>query len=255
MLPPAMTAASAPIVPLLGIDLSNIGADTIIERLLARPEGARFSYIVTPNADHFQRLLRIPGLRPVYRRAMLCLLDSTFIFHFARWLGLSPPRPVTGADLTAALLPHLTGRRVAVIGMDEPDFAKLARRFPAISFIHYNPPMGLLHNRAAFFQARDFITHTQAAFTFFAIGSPVQELLAYAVANTPQATGIGLCIGSALGFASGSVPRAPAWARARGLEWTYRLAHNPWRLAGRYLISSPLVLLVLACSALKQKFR
>jgi exopolysaccharide biosynthesis WecB/TagA/CpsF family protein len=249
-----MDAVSRSIVQLLGIDFSNVSRNAVIERLLARPEGARFSYVVTPNADHIERLLRIHGLRPIYQRAMLCLLDSTLISLFASKLGLQTPRVVSGADLTEALLPRLSGRRVAVIGMDEPDFAVLARRFPAISFIHYNPPMGLLHNTVAFNRARDFVCDAQAAFTFFALGSPVQEMLAYAVSGESRAIGVGLCIGSGLAFAAGTIKRAPPWMRDAGLEWVHRLAQNPRRLAGRYLLSDPRVLFALGWAALREKF-
>jgi len=242
------------IVPLLGIDFSNVSRDDVVERLLARPEGARFSYVVTPNADHIERLLRVPCLRPIYQRAMLCLLDSTVISMVARKLGLQSPVVVSGADLTEALLPHLNGRRVAVIGMDEPDFMQLVRRFPNVSFIHYSPPMRLLHNTEAFHRTRNFIIDTQAAFTFIAVGSPVQELLAYAVSSESRAVGVGLCTGSALGFASGAVKRAPVWMRQAGLEWAYRLTRNPRRLAGRYLISDPLVLFAICMAALREKF-
>jgi N-acetylglucosaminyldiphosphoundecaprenol N-acetyl-beta-D-mannosaminyltransferase len=249
-----MDAMNQPIIQLLGVDFCNIGMETVVERLLARPEGARFSYVVTPNADHIERLLRIPGLRPIYRRAMFCLLDSALISHVAGRLGLATPQVIPGADLTEALLPHLGGKRVAVIGLDEPDFLKLARRFPEISFIHYSPPMRLLHDVAAFNRTRDFVIDTEAAFTFFAVGSPVQEMLAYAVSGETRAVGVGLCIGSALSFASGAVRRAPLWMRRAGLEWIQRMAHNPRRLAGRYLVSDPLVLLALSWAALREKF-
>jgi N-acetylglucosaminyldiphosphoundecaprenol N-acetyl-beta-D-mannosaminyltransferase len=249
-----MDAMNQPIIQLLGVDFCNIGIETVVERLVARPEGARFSYVVTPNADHIERLLRIPGLRPIYRRAMFCLLDSTLISHFARRLGLATPRVIPGADLTEALLPHLGGKRVAVIGLGEPDFIKLARRFPEISFIHYSPPMRLLHDTAAFNRTRDFVIGTEAAFTFFAVGSPVQEMLAYAVSGETRAVGVGLCIGSALSFASGAARRAPLWMRRAGLEWVQRMAHNPRRLAGRYLVSDPLVLIALSWAALREKF-
>jgi N-acetylglucosaminyldiphosphoundecaprenol N-acetyl-beta-D-mannosaminyltransferase len=249
-----MDAMNEPVIQLLGIDFSNVDVGIVIERLLARPEGARFSYVVTPNADHIERLLRIPGLRPIYRRAMFCLLDSTLISHLACRLGLATPRVIPGADLTEALLPHLGGKRVAVIGLDGQDFTRLVQRFPDISFIHYKPPMRLLHDVAAFNRTRDFVIHTEAAFTFFAVGSPVQEMLAYAVSGENRAVGVGLCIGSALSFASGAAKRAPLWMRRAGLEWVQRLAHNPRRLAGRYLVSDPLVLLALSWAALREKF-
>jgi len=41
--------------------------------------------------------------------------------------------------------------------------------------------------------------------------------------------------------------------RNAGLEWLQRLARNPRRLAGRYLVSDPFVLLALCITALKEK--
>jgi exopolysaccharide biosynthesis WecB/TagA/CpsF family protein len=149
------------------------------------------------------------------------------------------------------LLPRLTGRRVAVLGMRDADFAVLAARYPEIEFIHHDPPMGLLHDHAGFAAAVEFIHTAQAPFTFLAVGSPAQELLAYAVAAREGAVGVGLCIGAALEFAAGTARRAPLWMRQ--CEWLHRLAHNPRRLAGRYLISDPRVLAALAEAALRQK--
>jgi N-acetylglucosaminyldiphosphoundecaprenol N-acetyl-beta-D-mannosaminyltransferase len=250
-----MDALNPPTVSLLDIDFSNISLDAVLTRLLARPRQGRFAYVVTPNADHIERLLRIPRLRIVYRRAMLCLLDSHVIALTAKLLGLPKTRVVSGADLTEALLPCLEGAKVAVIGMREIDFAQLAARFPGITFVHHQPPMGLLHNGTAFQEAVDFVCATGASFTFFAVGSPVQELLAYAVAARPEAVGVGLCVGSALRFASGSLRRAPVWMRHSGLEWLHRLAHDPLRLTGRYLISDPKALLAMVVSAIRQKKR
>ena len=41
-------------------------------------------------------------------------------------------------------------------------------------------------------------------------------------------------------------PRAPAWMRRFGLEWSYRLLSNPRRLAYRYLVRGPRVLPMLS---------
>ncbi len=250
-----MDALNPPIISLLGVDFSNIPLDTVVTRLFARPQQARFAYVVTPNADHLERLLRIPRLRGVYQRAMLCLLDSHVIAFAAKLLGLPRSRVVSGADLTDALLPHLEGLKVAVVGMQQAEFELLAVKFPGIAFVHHQPPMGLLHNSKAFHEVVDFVCATGAPFTFFAVGSPVQELLAYAAASRPDSVGVGLCIGSGLRFAAGSLQRAPAWMRRSGLEWLYRLAQDPKRLAGRYLISDPKALLAMAVSAIREKKR
>ena len=80
-----------------------------------------------------------------------------------------------------------------------------------------------------------------ARFIFLAVGSPRQEILAAAIRDTGQATGIGLCIGASLEFVAGHIPRAPPWMRRAGLEWLYRLGHEPRRLARRYLRDCPAV--------------
>jgi N-acetylglucosaminyldiphosphoundecaprenol N-acetyl-beta-D-mannosaminyltransferase len=36
-------------------------------------------------------------------------------------------------------------------------------------------------------------------------------------------------MGGAFDYLTGRVPRAPAWMRNAGLEWSYRLAKQPWR--------------------------
>ena len=248
-----MGAVNAPVVSLLDIDFSNVSLESVLARLLARPQQGRFAYVVTPNADHIERLLRVPRLRGVYRRAMLCLLDSYVIVLTAKLLSLPQPAVVSGADLTEALLPRLGGLRVAVVGMEEADFALLAARYPGVEFVHHQPPMGLLRNRKAFHEAVDFVCATRAPFTFFAVGSPVQELLAFAVAGRPEAVGMGLCIGSALRYAAGAISRAPVWMRRSGLEWLYRLGQDPLRLAGRYLISDPKALVAMAMAAVRKK--
>ena len=238
---------------LLGVEFNNASLADIMKRLLARPSGARFGYVVTPNADHIDRLWRIPRLRMVYRHAMICLLDSQLIGNCARFFGLPRPEVVTGAGLAETLLARLEGRRVAVIGMTPKDFGALARRYPKVIFQHHQPPMGLLKNTPAFYAARDFVRRSHCPFTFIALGSPVQELLAYAIAIKRDAVGIGLCIGAGLEFSAGITPRAPLWMRRRGLEWLHRLCHDPARLAGRYLISDPKVLAALAIAAFRQK--
>jgi len=50
-----------------------------------------------------------------------------------------------------------------------------------------------------------------------------------------------LGVGAAFNFHAGTVPWAPAWVRRAGLEWAYRLAHEPRRLWRRNL-DSPIFL-------------
>jgi exopolysaccharide biosynthesis WecB/TagA/CpsF family protein len=240
-------------VSLLGLEFDDYSLAAAVARLLERPAEAPFAYVVTPNADHFSRLLRIPRLNIVYRESLLCLLDSQLIANIARVMRLSRPRVVTGVALTAALLDRLAGQRVAIIGLRRPDLAHLKVRYPEIEFVHHLPPMGLLDDPIGFRRARDFGVEAGTAFTFIALGSPVQELLAYAIVARRSATGLGLCVGAALEYCAGTKPRAPAWMRSYGLEWLHRLCHAPAALAGRYLLDDPPVLFALVAGAWRQR--
>ncbi|MDE1905208.1 MAG: WecB/TagA/CpsF family glycosyltransferase [Rhodospirillales bacterium] len=233
----------------LDLSFCELSSAQICETLLARPASLPFAYVVTPNADHLDRLHRDPALRLVYEAALLRLFDSRFLAHFARLLGQNAPPVVTGADLTAMLLPSLAGECVALVGMEGTAFAALRGRFPRIDFIRHNPPMGLLNNPVAFAEAAHFAASANARFVFFAIGSPVQELLACEVSQQGKALGLGLCIGAALEFAAGTRRRAPAWMQRAGLEWLYRVGQEPRRLGPRYLLRAPRVLVLLLAQA------
>lgn len=46
-------------------------------------------------------------------------------------------------------------------------------------------------------------------------------------------------VGAAFNFYTGRVAQAPRWMREHGLEWLFRLGHEPRRLWRRYLIQNP----------------
>jgi exopolysaccharide biosynthesis WecB/TagA/CpsF family protein len=238
-------------VNLLGLSFDDLNVPETVTRLLDRNPSAPFAYVVTPNADHIARLRRIPALLPVYQSAWLCLLDSHVIFNLAKLFHLPVPQVATGTDVTALLLSSLPTQKVAIIGFSHAHLAALQQRCPNVKFIVHTPPMNLLHNAAAFAEARDFAVRTRARFTLIGLGSPLQELLARAIAVHPDATGIGLCVGAALEFCVGVKPRAPAWMQRAGLEWFHRLVREPWRLSRRYLVDDPPVLLSLASESLR----
>jgi N-acetylglucosaminyldiphosphoundecaprenol N-acetyl-beta-D-mannosaminyltransferase len=47
-----------------------------------------------------------------------------------------------------------------------------------------------------------------------------------------------LGVGAAFDFHAGRKPRAPEWMQRWGLEWAHRLAQEPRRLGGRYVLGN-----------------
>jgi N-acetylglucosaminyldiphosphoundecaprenol N-acetyl-beta-D-mannosaminyltransferase len=242
----APSASAAPLmapatVRLLGLDFAATDAATAAAALAARPADAPFGYVVTPNADHLVRIARDPGLLPIYQSSLLCLLDSRVVGRAARLIGLPTPPVATGSDVTASLLRHhlLPGERVTIIGLRAQDLPTLIGACDLAPPAHYDPPMGFDRDPVEITRTVEFVLAHPARFIFLAVGSPRQERLAAAIAATGRATGVGLCIGAGLEFLTGAQPRAPRWIQRAGLEWMYRLAQSPTRLARRYLIDDP----------------
>jgi N-acetylglucosaminyldiphosphoundecaprenol N-acetyl-beta-D-mannosaminyltransferase len=79
------------------------------------------------------------------------------------------------------------------------------------------------------------VSNAGAQILLVALGAPRQEhWLQQNLEQTGALVGIG--VGSAFDILSGDKPRAPKWMRDAGLEWAHRMAHDPRRLARRYLI-------------------
>jgi exopolysaccharide biosynthesis WecB/TagA/CpsF family protein len=122
----------------------------------------------------------------------------------------------------------------------------LGRRYPGVELTHYEPPMGLRRNAAARQEAARFIAEAKARFTFIAVGSPQQEMIAAAVRSFPHATGMALCIGASLDFITQRQRRAPRIMQRLSLEWVHRLASDPKRMWRRYLVEGPRIFLLAA---------
>jgi N-acetylglucosaminyldiphosphoundecaprenol N-acetyl-beta-D-mannosaminyltransferase len=228
-------------VSLLGLDFADLTVAAAADAIAMRPEGAPFGYVVTPNADHLVRMSRDPELAAIYRGAWMRLLDSRVVAALAAGCGLPVPCVATGSDLTSLLLTrHIhRGEKITIIGLRTEWLPALVTQCGLAQPFHHDPPMGFDNDVEAFGATVAFILSHPSRFVFLAVGSPRQERLAAAVAASGLATGTGLCIGASLGFLAGAERRAPMWMQRRGLEWAYRLASDPRRLARRYLLDSP----------------
>jgi N-acetylglucosaminyldiphosphoundecaprenol N-acetyl-beta-D-mannosaminyltransferase len=225
--------------PFFGITFSRVAGLADAMRLIESVDlsaANEFLYVVTPNADHIMRMAERPALRAIYDKAWLCLNDSRVVQLLLRAGGLELP-VVRGSDLAAELLGSqwIRGKRVVVIGGDERVSRWLnSLAGPDIAF-HYNPPMGFIQSRDEIDRVVEFIEQCLPAVVFLAVGSPNQEIVADACLRRGLRGGIAFCVGAGILMAAGIERRAPAAFRFAGLEWLYRLARDPKRLAGRYL--------------------
>ncbi len=115
----------------------------------------------------------------------------------------------------------------------------LRQRYPGLTIAGgYSPPF-----RPQTGEEREAITAeinaSRADVVWVGTGQPKQEKWMAEMRDmldSPILAGVG----AAFDFHAGLVPQAPNWMQASGLEWTYRLAHEPRRLWKRYARYNPL---------------
>lgn len=236
----------------LGVDFTPLSLPEAAARIAARPADAPFVFVTTPNAQH---VVRTAGndqrFRRAHDRAWLVLNDSAILRLLSRHV-FPPELPLAaGSDLTVYLFGHHIGPKdaITVIGGSAEVDRRLRSQFGIESLARYDPPMGFYNSPAEIDRCVDFILAHPARYVFLAVGAPQSETVACAVLDRGGATGIGLCVGSSLHFATGVVQRAPAIVRRLNAEWAYRLMQNPKRHARRVFVESLPVLWI----ALKAK--
>jgi len=83
---------------------------------------------------------------------------------------------------------------------------------------------------------------------FVGLGCPRQEVWLYE--NGTQLKMPTIAVGAAFDFHARRLAQAPAWMQDRGLEWLFRLWHEPRRLWQRYVLLNPLFVSLLALQLL-----
>jgi N-acetylglucosaminyldiphosphoundecaprenol N-acetyl-beta-D-mannosaminyltransferase len=114
----------------------------------------------------------------------------------------------------------------------------LRRRFPGIQIVGgYSPPYRDLTAKEETWVAND-INRSRAEVVWVGTGQPKQEKWMATMRDRLDAPLL-IGVGAAFDFHAGLIPQAPEWMQHWGLEWTYRLAHEPRRLWRRYARYNP----------------
>jgi N-acetylglucosaminyldiphosphoundecaprenol N-acetyl-beta-D-mannosaminyltransferase len=175
---------------------------------------------------------RQPELAATIRQAGLVLADGAGVVWGARRLGEPLPERIAGADFLDHLADMASQRGWpcfllgAAPGVADMAARRLERDHPGLRVAGTwsgSPDGGEVEDICQ--RIRD----SGAALLAVAFGVPQQDLwLSRHLAQSGARVGIG--VGGTLDYLAGQVPRAPAWLRHMGLEWSFRLLRQPWRL-------------------------
>jgi N-acetylglucosaminyldiphosphoundecaprenol N-acetyl-beta-D-mannosaminyltransferase len=168
------------------------------------------------------------------------LRDGSGLAILLRLLGQEPGLNLNGTDLIPKLLRRFDGGTIALFGTREP-YLEQARAMVETRLAPQSPCIwanGFLPDAEYLRLARDH----RPDLIVLGMGMPRQEILAHRLRATLTHPCLIVCGGAIIDFLGGKTPRAPQWMRASGLEWCYRLAMEPRRLFGRYVLGNPLFL-------------
>jgi N-acetylglucosaminyldiphosphoundecaprenol N-acetyl-beta-D-mannosaminyltransferase len=215
----------------LGVRVDCLDMRATLDRIEQLVSAGGSHIVATVNPEFIMRARRDPEFARVLESADLCLADGTGVVWAARRQGCSMSAPVTGTDLIPPLaaLCAKQGFRLFLLGADPGVAAELAARLrtehPGLAVAaHAGSP-----DPSADEETVTLIRAHRAQVLLVAFGAPKQELWIDRLKDR-LGVAVGIGVGGAFDYLTGRVPRAPMWMRSAGLEWLYRLLHQPWRV-------------------------
>jgi N-acetylglucosaminyldiphosphoundecaprenol N-acetyl-beta-D-mannosaminyltransferase len=229
-------------------DISPADADRQITSWFA-DDAVGGRYVCTPNVDYVFRAQRDPAFRDAINDANLRVPDGKWIVYASRVAGRPLRATVTGRLLIPRLAAACRDRGLAIglmgagPGVAADAAARLMEAQPGLVISHaISPPMGFTVGSDADRAVVDEISAAPPAVLFVALGAPKQELWMQAHRSEfPTTVLVG--VGAGLDIVAGRFRTAPAWMTRFGFEWLFRLVQEPRRLARRYLVDDPWILL------------
>ncbi len=218
---------------ILGTKVHNL----TLPQALKRAEGFLYDgkqhYIVTPNPEIVLKARGDSKYRAILNGAGLSIPDGTGLLIASRILygaekGLKAR--ITGVDFIQEFIGHTrfgVARRVLLLGGKNGAAKKAAsnlqKRFPDTNFY----ALENTNNSHLDFVIKEII---QPDCVYVGLGAPRQERWINENLSKYPTVKIAMGVGGSFDFISGSVPRAPLWMRACGVEWFWRLAVEPRRI-------------------------
>jgi N-acetylglucosaminyldiphosphoundecaprenol N-acetyl-beta-D-mannosaminyltransferase len=236
------SASGTPGVVVLGCKVDSVTLGEAVEQVEAAIASRHPIQHVAINAAKLVKYQGDAELRAAIDGCELATADGQAVVWASRVLGRPLPERVAGIDLMDALLDAASqrGYRVFLLGARQSVLeraeAAITTRFPRVNVVGRHHGYFGLSEEAGVVEE---IAGASPDILFVALETPAKELF---LARNRGRLGIPFVmgVGGAFDVLAGARRRAPAWMRKGGLEWVYRLAQDPRRLAGRYVVGNTL---------------
>ncbi len=254
-----MSLRRPPRANVLGVGVSRVNLGSAVDTIRGWIEHGDRTYVCIRDAHGVVLCQHDEELRRIHNAAGMVTPDGMPVVWYCRAQGHREVSRVYGPDLFGAVLAdeRLRRRRHFLLG-GAPGVAEdlaqaLQCRFPGFTLAGIYAPSLEATRDGVDPQAIAALSDARAEIVWVGLGSPKQERwMARHVAHAPACVMIG--VGAAFDFLSGRKPQAPRWLQRTGLEWVFRVASEPRRLAGRYLRTVPafIALSLLAATGLRR---
>ena len=228
---------------LLGECIDLVTPGQVLDHVRDAVAAGRRAVIANHNLNSLNLIRDNAQMRAFYDAAELVQIDSTPLIAFGRLLGL----PVSRAHRSTYLdwrddfwaMADRLGWRVLYLGGTAKTGAEAVRRLSA------RWPGAVIEARSGYFDVTPGAPDNAAVLARVAafrpnvlmvgMGMPRQEAwVARHLDALPDC--VILNVGAAFDYEAGVQKAAPRWMGRAGLEWLFRLAHDPRRLFRRYCI-------------------
>ncbi len=236
--------SALPRVNVLGVGVSAIDMPTALETIdgwVARREP---NYVCVTSVHGVMESQRDAALRRIHNEAGLVTPDGMPLVWIGRATGFPRVTRVYGPDLLPAVLAHppAAGHRHFFYGggpgVAERLIARLGARYPGLQVAGWHTPPFRAPTPDEDAAICREIAASGADIVWVGLGTPKQERWMHAHVGRVGAPVL-VGVGAAFDFLSGTKRQAPRWMQRSGLEWAFRLANEPRRLARRYLTNNP----------------
>lgn len=238
-------------VNILGVNVNAANLSEAVATLEQWREEKRREYVCCVSVHGVVTAQRDPVIHRALNGSGFSTTDGMPLAWWCRRAGHSYAQRVPGSEVLGAMcaLGAERGHRHYFYG-GSPHVLKLLveglqRQYPGLVIAgSHSPPFRALtpEEDAADVAA---INEANPDFVWVGLGMPKQERWMAEHVGKINATAL-LGVGAAFDFWAGTKPRAPRWMQQSGLEWAFRLASEPRRLAHRYLIDNSIFIALAA---------
>jgi N-acetylglucosaminyldiphosphoundecaprenol N-acetyl-beta-D-mannosaminyltransferase len=243
--PSSAPAQSPRVVDLLGVPIALTDYERTLDWIGAAVNHRERGYVCVCNVHTVMASREDPRLRSALLGSAMNVPDGQPLVWAANSLGHSLTSRVYGPELMARACARAVENKQRFYlygGRNQGALVQLAlnlrQRYPGVKIVGgYSPP-----HRPLAVEERDAVVEEindgGADVVWVGIGVPKQEKWMAEMRPLLEAPVL-VGVGAAFDFHAGLVSQAPNWLQEAGLEWAYRLAHEPRRLWRRYLRYNP----------------